>query len=64
MSPPTTYDAMLFLLPRFSNITRRVVEILPRMWELWSPNSSVHAYFPGMSDQDLVLGTELEPRQR
>lgn len=34
------------------------------MWELWSPNLSVHAYFPGIRDRDANLGTELQPHLR
>lgn len=61
---PMTFDAMLFYLPPFSSITSRVVRVQDKMWELWTPNSACHAFYPGLSDGETVLGTELPPTSR
>ncbi|KAF9549475.1 hypothetical protein CPC08DRAFT_591078, partial [Agrocybe pediades] len=62
--PPTVMDAMLFLLPRFSLSSHRVVENTQRVWELWSPNSSKNAYYPGVQETGSRFGKSLHSSMR
>ncbi|KAF9538999.1 hypothetical protein CPC08DRAFT_771039 [Agrocybe pediades] len=56
---PTVIDAMLFLLPRFALSSQRVVESLQRSWELWSPNSSRHVFYPGAQEFGTRFGQSI-----
>ncbi|KAF9542451.1 hypothetical protein CPC08DRAFT_802033 [Agrocybe pediades] len=62
--PPTVVDAMLFYLPRFSLCSHRVVESFQRSWELWSPNSSRVAYYPGAREMFARFGRSLHASMR
>lgn len=61
---PTTHDGMDFYLPEFNLAARRVVRIKDRMWEIWSPNSTTHAYYPGTRDDSVLLGAGLPKNLR
>lgn len=59
LTTPSTFDAMVFYLPKFSVTAHRFVQIRDRLWELWSPNSREHAYYPGIRNDTLSLGSDL-----
>lgn len=64
MDVPTTYDAMEFYLPPFSVRAHRVVHIRDRLWELWSPNATQHAYYPGVRDETTFTETDVSTELR
>lgn len=45
---PAVHDSLPIILPPFAQITHRYVAIDNEIWELWSPNASYHAYYPGI----------------
>jgi len=43
---PTVNDAMTFMLPPFPNLHTCLVTSGSKTWQLWSPNSSLKAFYP------------------
>ncbi|KAF8176555.1 hypothetical protein BJ912DRAFT_1063872 [Pholiota molesta] len=61
---PVLYDALSYWLPPFNLASSRIVAVGKRMWELWSPNSSTLAYYPGLKGPEFNLGVESEEQYR
>ena len=45
---PAVNDAMTFMLPPFQTLHSRLVRVGPKLWQLWSPNSPLNAFYPGI----------------
>lgn len=61
---PTVDDCLLFTLPMFQRYSGRDVEVDGCRWELWSPNSAVRPYFPGVRHSAFDVVPAAEPRLR
>ena len=46
--PPAVNDTLTFTLPPFSRMIDRLVSMGSKTWQLWSPNSTLHAFYPGV----------------
>lgn len=46
--PPVVDDTLSLILPLFSRMYSRLVAVAGKTWELWSPNSVIDAYYPGI----------------
>ena len=45
---PAVNDAMTFMLPPFQNLHSRLVKVGQKLWQLWSPNSPLNVFYPGI----------------
>jgi hypothetical protein len=61
---PVVDDTLGFNLPRFRQHSGRLVAAGSRVWELWSPNSSQVAFYPGVPPPNLQLCIPSDERQR
>lgn len=59
---PTIRDSLRFQLPTFSIGARRYVSVGTKAWELWSPNSPTHAFYPGIRQVAPNFATRDNPR--
>lgn len=57
-------DALSYVLPPFELVSRRVVQIGLRLWELWSPNSGSVEFYPGVTAPYFSIDEDNEPRLR
>jgi hypothetical protein len=55
---PILFDALSYYLPPFQRALSRFVRIGARAWELWSPNSTAAAFYPGLADGSFELAAE------
>ncbi|KAF9536432.1 hypothetical protein CPC08DRAFT_771571 [Agrocybe pediades] len=62
--PPVVIVAMLFVLPRFTLSSHRIVESFQCSWELWSPNSSRQMFYPGAQEFGTRFGRSLHASMR
>ena len=46
--PPVADDTLSLILPPFSRMYSRLVAVSGKTWELWSPNSVIDVYYPGI----------------
>jgi hypothetical protein len=61
---PLVDDTLRFKLPRFRQHSGRLVASGRHVWELWSPNSSQVAFYPGVSPTDFQLSCCSDEMQR
>jgi hypothetical protein len=61
---PRVLSSLTYYLPNFTLCHRRDVEIADERWELWSPNSSRVAYFPGTIDHKFLEQVKDYPASR
>lgn len=61
---PAVNDAMSFTLPPFPNMYSRIVSFGSKTWELWSPNSALEAFYPGVRDPGFEVKMEREEKNR
>jgi len=62
--PPVVDDTLGFNLPRFRQHSGHLVAVGHCIWELWSPNSSQVAFYPGVPPPNLQLCIPSDERQR
>lgn len=53
---PALITVMLFLLPKFTLKSSRIVRAQYRLFEIWSPNSTQRPYYPGVRHPDHRAG--------
>ncbi|PPQ79001.1 hypothetical protein CVT26_003960 [Gymnopilus dilepis] len=54
---------MMFYLPAFKVRSRRIVRIDAQIWDIWSPNSITHLFYPGLRDLSIDLEKD-QPEDR
>jgi hypothetical protein len=52
LDQPAVDDGFLFLLPRFYRYSGRIVATKYGRWEIWSPNSVLSPFYPGVRNND------------
>ena len=62
--PPVVDDTLSFLLPPFSRVHSRTVVMKGETWEVWSPNSLVDAFYPGIRAPGYKVAMEVDPTKR
>lgn len=62
--PPSVDDCFLFQLPYVNRYVGRDVELDGHRWELWSPNSSICPYYPGLRHAGFGLSLPSTMRSR
>ncbi|KAF8221544.1 hypothetical protein L208DRAFT_1327307, partial [Tricholoma matsutake] len=61
---PLVDDTLHFKLPQFHQHSGRLVASGHHVWELWSPNSSQAAFYPGVPPADFELSCCSDEMQR
>jgi hypothetical protein len=56
---PAVDDSFLFLLPHLYHYLSRIVATKYGRWEIWSPNSVLSTFYPGVHNNDGNKGVEL-----
>ena len=46
--PPVVDNILSLILLPFSQVHRRIVTMLGKTWQIWSPNSVIDVYYPGI----------------
>lgn len=63
-SLPVVHDGLDFFIPPQSLANLRHIAIGNRRWEIWSPNSSTIAYYPGLPPSNYTWRSDSDPSQR
>ncbi|KJA13447.1 hypothetical protein HYPSUDRAFT_209518 [Hypholoma sublateritium FD-334 SS-4] len=63
-SLPMVDDTLSYVLPPFELVSRRIVQIGHRLWELWSPNSARAEFYPGTAISGFPFEDELHQLRR
>ena len=61
---PAVNDAMTFMLPPFQNLHSRLVKVGPKLWQLWSPNSPLNAFYPRIRAPGFKVKMENDEEKR
>ena len=61
---PAVNDAMTFMLPPFQNLHSRLVKVGPKLWQLWSPNSPLNVFYPGIRAPGFEVKMENDEEKR